>query len=306
MTPRPENQDEGMPRPAPSGGAAGSATVVQPSLDELRAEAMEWGRKPRARGTLYVTEHMVRAMRAYGWTIVVGALGQPILYLLGLAVGLAALIDAPIVANGTEVSYLVFVAPALLMTAAISVASEEFSFPVMAGFKWRRYFYGFSASAISPGQIAGGVVMGASARMLFVTAAYYLFIWIFGAVPDPATGWLTIPIGLLAGLSFGIPYMAYAASITEDKGQFALVQRFIFMPMFLFSGTFYPLTELPLWLQWIGWVSPLWHASELGRVVTYDMPTDPFAILIHVGYLLLLAGGGYLIARRLFSRRLGE
>jgi lipooligosaccharide transport system permease protein len=281
-------------------------TSAQPSLDELRAEAMAWGRKPRALGTWYVTEHMVRAMRAYGWTIVVGALGQPILYLLGLAVGLAALIDAPIVQNGVEVSYLVFVAPALLMTAAISVASEEFSYPVIAGFKWRRYFYGFSASALSPGQIAGGVVAGASARITVVVIAYYLFVWLFQAVPDPATGWLTIPIGLLAGLAFGIPYMAYSASITDDKGQVALVQRFIFMPMFLFSGTFYPLATLPLWLQWIGWVSPLWHATELGRIATYGMPVDPFVIVVHIGYLLLLSIGGYVIGRRIFQRRLGE
>jgi lipooligosaccharide transport system permease protein len=286
--------------------AGAAATTAAPSLDELRAEALQWGRKPRMFGTWYVTEHMVRAMRAYGWTIIVGALGQPILYLLGLAVGLAALIDAPIVENGVEVSYLVFVAPALLMTAAISVASEEFSYPVMAGFKWRRYFFGFSASALSPGQIAGGVVAGASARIIFVVVAYYAFLWIFGAVPDPATGWLTIPIGLLAGLAFGIPYMAYAASITEDKGQIALVQRFIFMPMFLFSGTFYPLATLPLWLQWIGWVSPLWHATELGRIVTYGKPAEPLMIVVHVGYLLVLSIGGYLVGRRLFGRRLAE
>ena len=105
-----------------------------PTLDELRAEALEWGRKPRRYGSWYVTEHMVRAMRAYGWTIIVGALGQPIMYLLGLAAGLAALIQAPILDHGTEVSYLVFVAPALLVTAAISVASEEMTYPVMAGF----------------------------------------------------------------------------------------------------------------------------------------------------------------------------
>lgn len=290
-------------RPEDAGAAA---TTAAPTLDELRAEALQWGRKPRMFGTWYVTEHMVRAMRAYGWTIIVGALGQPILYLLGLAVGLAALIDAPIVENGVEVSYLVFVAPALLMTAAISVASEEFSYPVMAGFKWRRYFFGFSASALSPGQIAGGVVAGASARIIFVVVAYYAFLWIFGAVPDPATGWLTIPIGLLAGLAFGIPYMAYAASITEDKGQIALVQRFIFMPMFLFSGTFYPLATLPLWLQWIGWVSPLWHATELGRIVTYGKPAEPLMIVVHVGYLLVLSIGGYLVGRRLFGRRLAE
>lgn len=290
-------------RPEDAGTAA---TTDQPSLDELRAEAMQWGRRPRALGTWYVTEHMVRAMRAYGWTIIVGALGQPILYLLGLAVGLAALIDAPITENGVEVSYLVFVAPALLMTAALSVASEEFSYPVMAGFKWRRYFFGFSASALSPGQIAGGVIAGASARIILVVVAYYAFLWIFGAVPDPATGWLTIPVGLLAGLAFGIPYMAYAASITEDKGQIALVQRFIFMPMFLFSGTFYPLATLPLWLQWIGWVSPLWHATELGRMVTYGKPAEPMMIVVHIGYLLVLSIGGYLAGRRLFRRRLAE
>ena len=303
MTPPPDC--EWIPRPSATCGAAASFATA-PSLDELRAEAMQWGRKPRALGTWYVTEHMLRAMRAYGWTIVVGALGQPILYLLGLAVGLAALIDAPIQDGGQTVPYLVFVAPALLMTAAISVASEEFSFPVVAGFKWRRYFFGFSASALSPGQIVGGLVTGASARMVVVVVAYYVFIWLFGAVPDPATGWLTIPIGLLAGLAFGIPYMAYAASITEDKGQFALVQRFIFMPMFLFSGTFYPLATLPLWLQWIGWVSPLWHASELGRIVTYGKPADPFGVLVHVGFLLVLSVGAYLVGRRLFERRLGQ
>lgn len=280
-------------------------TRADASLDELRAEAMEWGRRPRARGTWYVTEHMVRAMRAYGWTIIVGALGQPILYLLGLAVGLAALIQAPIVDGGQEVSYLVFVAPALLMTAAIAVASEEFSYPVVAGFKWRRYFYGFNASPLSPGQVAGGVVAGASARMLVAVVAYYLFIWLFGAVPDPATGWVSILVGVLGGLAFGVPYMAYAASIEEDKGQFALVQRFIFMPMFLFSGTFYPLATLPLWLQWIGWVSPLWHATELGRILTYGKPAEAWWIAVHVGYLLLLSVGAFVIGRRIFQRRLG-
>jgi lipooligosaccharide transport system permease protein len=280
------------------------ATADVTDLAALRAEAMEWGRKPRAFGTWYVTEHMVRAMRAYGWTIVVGALGQPILYLLGLAVGLAALIQAPIVDGGEKVPYLVFVAPALLMTAAIAVASEEFSYPVVAGFKWRRYFYGFNASPLAPSQIAGGVIAGATARMAVACGAYYLFLWLFGAVPDPATGWISIFVGLLGGLAFGVPYMAYAASIEEDKGQFALVQRFIFMPMFLFSGTFYPLVSLPLWLQWIGWVSPLWHATELGRILTYGRPTDAWVVVIHVAYLLVLSIGAFVIGRRVFQRRL--
>ncbi|MCM3697561.1 ABC transporter permease [Microbacterium oleivorans] len=287
--------------------------AAQPTLDELRAEALEWGRKPRRRGSWYVTEHMVRAMRAYGWTIVVGALGQPVLYLLGLAAGLAALIQAPITDRGVQVDYLVFVAPALLVTAAISVASEEMTYPVMAGFKWRRYFFGFNASALSSPQIANGVIVGAAARMLFAVAAYYLFIWLLGAlgigwttVPNPETGWLAIPAGLLAGLAFGIPLMAYAGSIEDDKGQFALVQRFVFMPMFLFSGTFYPLETLPVWLQWIGWISPLWHGAELGRLATYGAAVPPLMIAVHLAYLVIFAGVGYLWGRKVFIERLAK
>src|SRR3546814_1076178 len=122
------------------------------------------------------------------WTIVVGALGQPILYLLGLGLGLAALIQTDIDDGGRAVPYLVFIAPALLMTAAVAVASEEFSYPVMAGFKWRRYFYGFNASPLSSPQIANGVILGAAARIFVAVAAYYLFLWVFGAVPNPPTG----------------------------------------------------------------------------------------------------------------------
>lgn len=282
--------------------------VAHPSIDELRAEAMAWGRKPRRRGSWYVTEHMVRAMRAYGWTIIVGAVGQPVLYLLGLAVGLAALIRVPVVDHGQEVSYLMFVAPALLATATISVASEELTYPVMAGFKWRRYFYGFNASPLSSPQIANGVVAGATARMVVASAAYYLIVWLlpFGAVPHPETGWLAVFAGVLAGLAFGIPLMAYAGSIEDDKGQFALVQRFLFMPMFLFSGTFYPLDSLPVWLRWIGWVSPLWHGSELGRLATYGAAVDPAMVAVHVVYLLALAVVGYVLARRVFTERLAK
>lgn len=281
---------------------------ADPSLAALRAEAMAWGRRSRRRGTWYVTEHMLRAMRAYGWTIIVGAVGQPILYLLGLAVGLAALITVPIVDHGQPVSYLMFVAPALLATATISVASEEMTYPVMAGFKWRRYFFGFNASPLSSPQIANGVIIGASARMLVASSAYYLIVWLlpFGAVPRPETGWLAVFAGLLAGLAFGIPLMAYAGSLEDDRGQFALVQRFVFMPMFLFSGTFYPLDTLPVWLQWIGWISPLWHGSELGRAATYGAPIPPALLAVHVGYLIVLAGIGYLWGRRVFVQRLAK
>ena len=176
----------------------------------------------------------------------------------------------------------------------------------MAGFKWRRYFFGFNASPLSSAQIATGVVFGATARMVVVAVAYFAFLCLFGAVPLLATGWIAVLVGLLAGLAFGAPLLAYASSLPDDRGQFALVQRFVFMPMFLFSGTFYPLVTLPVWLQWIGWISPLWHATELGRALTYGRDESILMIVVHIAYLTTLSVGGYLLARRIFTRRLAR
>jgi lipooligosaccharide transport system permease protein len=100
--------------------------------------------------------------------------------------------------------------------------------------------------------------------------------------------------------------MAYSASITEDKGQFALVMRFIVTPLFLFSGTFFPLETLPLGLRWIGWISPLWHGTELGRVLTYGYSEPLWLSVVHVLYLVALALLGWVLARRVYERRLGQ
>lgn len=284
-------------------GAPGEAPTL--TLDELRAEALAAARRTRRHGAWYVAEHIVRAMRAYGWTLVVGAVGQPVLYLVGLALGLAALIQAPIHDGSHQIGYVQFVAPALLMSAAITVAAEEFSYPVMAGFKWRRFFYGFSASPLTPAQIVTGEILGVTGRVILTAGLYYLFLLLFPAVGRPEVSWLMIPVGVLAGLAFGIPMLAYAASLEEDKGQFALVQRFVIMPMFLFSGTFYPLDTLPVWLQWIGWISPLWHASEVGRDLSYPRDADGGMIAVHLAVLVMFALGGAVAARRTFARRLG-
>jgi lipooligosaccharide transport system permease protein len=140
--------------------------------------------------------------------------------------------------------------------------------------------------------------------MLFTCTIYYLLILAFGAVGDPVTGALMPLVGVLAGLAFGLPVMAFSASLTEDKGQFALVQRFVFTPLFLFSGTFFPLATLPVWLQWVGWISPLWHASEIGRTLSYGSPPGAWPVGLHLAVLLVLAAAGWVMARRMFVRRL--
>ncbi|MCQ1950962.1 ABC transporter permease [Arthrobacter sp. zg-Y859] len=291
-------------------------SAAQPALERhevlgLRSPLTPRQTAARARrfGALYYADMWIRRMRGYQGTVLMTAIGTPLVYLLGMGTGLAVLIDGNSNAgfpggDGSTVSYLVFLGPALVATAALMVSSEENTYTVMGGFKWHRTYYGPNASPISSGQIALGHVLGVTVRILLTTGLYYLFLVLFGAVVQPATGWLMIFTALLAGLAFGMPLLAFSSTLKEDKGQFAMVQRFIVMPLFLFSGTFFPLESLPLAVRWIGWISPLWHSTELGRVLSYGHPEPAAMTAVHLVYLLVLTVGGLVLARRNFTRRL--
>jgi len=273
------------------------AAVPDPVIPHLMARSRRWG-------SWYVAEHRFRVMRSYAQTVIVTAVGNPIIYLYAMGVGLATLVDGNLGGTGVNgVSYLVFVAPALLASAAITVASEEFSYPIMLGFKWNPVFFGMNASSIQPGQIINGIVISVAVRMLVTCLIYYVFMLIFGAVPG-ALGFLTVPVALLTGLAFGALFMAYTATLKDDAGQLAMVMRFVILPMTLFSGTFFPLSVLPPYLQWIGWISPLWHGTELSRVFAYGLDEPLWLSVVHVLYLAAMLAVGWVLARRITVGRL--
>lgn len=244
-------------------------------------------------------------MWGYAWSILMYSVGQPVAYLFAMGVGLATLVDAESAGVFGGVSYLTFIAPALLVSAAVMTAANEFTFPVMAGFKWRRTYYGPHASPLAPEQIAAGHIVAVTLRFLVQSAIYFGAVALFGASPA-GWGWVSVLVATVAGLSFGLPLMAYSASIKDDKGQFALVMRFIVMPLFLFSGTFFPLDTLPLAVRWIGWISPIWHGTELGRVFTYGYQEPPLLTVVHVVVLVALAVLGWFLTKRQFVKRMGQ
>lgn len=288
-------------QPLPSVADAGSRG---PGMLRAHSPAVSAARARRW-GAFYYAEQVLRVMKSYGWTIVMYGVGQPVAYLFAMGVGLATLVDTN---SGTAfggVSYLAFIAPALLISAAVMTAANEFTFPVMDGFKWRRVYYGPHASPLTPEQIAAGHIMAVTLRFLLQSAIYFAVVALFGASPS-GWGWVSVLVATLAGLSFGLPLMAYAASIKEDKGQFAMVMRFIVTPLFLFSGTFFPLDFLPLVVRWIGWISPIWHGTELGRVFSYGYDESPLLTILHIVFLVGLAVAGWMLTKRQFVRRLGQ
>jgi len=261
--------------------------------------------RARRFGSWYYAEHSLRVMNGYRWTLIAYSVGNPVMYLFAMGVGLATLVDQNSPGAFGGVSYLAFIAPALLASATIMTAATEFTYPVMDGFKWRRVYYGPHASPLGVHQIVNGYIIAITLRLTLMSAIYFGIVAAFGASPS-LWGWAAVSVAVLCGLSFGLPLMAYSASVQEDKGQFALVMRFLVTPMFLFSGTFFPLATLPIYLQWIGWISPLWHGTQLGRMLTYGFPVPLWLVVIHVLYLVGLAVLGWRLAHRTYARRLGK
>ena len=271
----------------------GAATLVDPQ-------------KSIKRGALYVAENRIRNMLKWWSSIIAFGLGNPTLYLLSIGIGIGSLVDSSLGPNAIDgVSYLTFLAPALLATAGIQGAMDEVTWPTLEGFVWDRTFFSMNATAITGKQIVNGIMLAAMARCVLQVFLYELCLLAFGAIT-----WQSVPILLLvastAGLGFASIMLGFSASIKDDDGVFALVGRFIVTPMFMFSGTFYPITSLPIYLQWIGWISPQWHATNLGRAMSYGMPVENWLLILHWGLMLLMAVIGITWAHRVFESRLAK
>jgi lipooligosaccharide transport system permease protein len=258
----------------------------------------------RRNGALYVFEHQVRVMRNYRSSIIATAIGTPVIYLFAFGVGIGTLVSANLGPDAVDgVNYLTFVAPALICMSVVAIAAMEFTYPVLMGFKWNPTYVGMNAAPLSGRQIIDGVVLFVVLRMAIPSVAYYVVMALFGAAPSPL-GAGVILTSILAGLALGTPIMAYSATITEDKGQFAVIGRVVVLPLTLFSGTMFPLDQLPVFLQWIGWLSPVWHGTELGRQLTYGATEPIWLTVLHILYLVALAVAGWRLAVRIATKRL--
>jgi lipooligosaccharide transport system permease protein len=255
-------------------------------------------------GARYILEARLQSMRKFFWIIAAVSVLNPLLYLVSIGVGVGSLISHNLGAHGIDgVTYLTFIGPALLASSAIQGAMDEVVFPTLAGFKWEKIFFGMNSTPQTGPTIAGGVFLAAMVRTVLSVCVYWLFLYFFGAMNSPHA-YLAIPIAIFAGASFGALMLAFAAHVNNEDMFFTIVGRFLIGPMFLFSGTFFPLNTLPIGLQFFGWISPLWHATELGRYATYGHKINGTMVLIHLLYLLIMLIVGLFLASKQFSRRL--
>jgi lipooligosaccharide transport system permease protein len=238
-----------------------------------------------------------------GWrATVVSSVVQPVLFLLAFGVGFGSLVRAGAVTGG--VPYLVYLAPGLLAMSAVQTAAFESTYPVLSGFKWQQVYWGMAASPITPGQVAVGHLCWIVARMLSSGLVYLLVIVLVGG----AAGFgivVALLAAVLCGAAFSAVTMAFAASVQNEGTAFASYFRFVLIPMTLFAGTFFPVSQLPVWLRPIAWVTPLWHGTELARGAALDtLHWGP--ALGHLAYLVAMLAVGVALTRWRFVVRLSR
>jgi len=230
---------------------------------------------------------------------------NPVLFLGAIGLGLGSLVNRHLVhAHGPQlggVSYLTFLAPGLLAAAAMETAVGESTYPVYGSLKWNKVYQAAVASPLRPVDIFHGHVLFVTLRLAMNSAIFLAVAAAFGAIHSK---WMiaALPVAVLTGLAFATPVEAWAVTRTRDTS-FTMIFRFFMIPLFLFSGTFFPITQLPVWLRPIAYLTPLWHGVSLCRALNLGTVNLGQAA-IDVAYLAALATAGLLAGNRTYRRRL--
>jgi lipooligosaccharide transport system permease protein len=275
------------------------------AIDTLRADPLV-GRS-RLRTTLALTARQVDY-----WLVVyrrtwrgsaVSSFLMPVLYLTAMGLGLGSFIDSP----GSRqqlggVSYLEFIAPGLLAATAMQSAVGESTYPVLGNFKWTKVYLSMVATPLSVPSVLLAHLSYLAFRQLLTSAVFLGVLGAFGLLAGVGTALVALVVAVLIGMAHATPVFAYAASLRDEHG-FALLFRLGVIPMFLFSGAFFPVSQLPDAFEVLAYVTPLYHGVEVTRMLTTgDVAVGSAAM--HTAYLLLWLVTGWWLALRAFSRRL--
>jgi lipooligosaccharide transport system permease protein len=233
---------------------------------------------------------------------VFSAFVTPVLFLAAMGLGLGGLVQKG-TGNVEGVSYLEFVAPGLMAASVVLMAAGESLWPVMGGVKWMRTYHAAVATPVTADDVFIGHLLWVAFRTTLAATVFLFVAALLGAIPS-AWGVLAIPAAVLGAVAIAAPLAAFAVMQDSDL-PFALIMRLGVFPLFLFSATFFPLSQLPQWLQPVAVLSPLWHAVVLCRMATTGT-FDGLAVLGHVVALFVFIAIGYWWGTRNFNRRLTQ
>ena len=239
-----------------------------------------------------------RLWRSSVWSSFLG----PVFYLAAMGYGLGSLVDKNGTASLGGVPYVVYVAPAILAFQAMNTGMSNASFPVYSSVHWSRIYLAAQATQLRPADINRGHMMFIAMRVAMNSACFIVVMAAFGTIRSVWAA-LLLPTAALTGLAFAAPVAAWAVTLDKDYVM-NYVFRFGAVPMMLFSGTFFPVSRLPGWLQPVAYATPLWHAVALCRGLSLGTGLTAWSATAHVGYLAAIATAGLWAGSVTYRRRL--
>jgi lipooligosaccharide transport system permease protein len=235
----------------------------------------------------------------HGWMVIVSGFFEPLFYLLSIGFGLGALVGNVPGPGGREISYQLFVAPALLASSSMNGAVMEATLNFFFKLKYQKTFDSILSTPLSVADIALGELGWALIRGALYTLGFVGVMVLLGIGVSP---WLllTLPAALLISFAFGAVGMA-ATSFMRSWQDFDLIQLVV-LPLFLFSGTFYPVETYPEALRLFVQVTPLYQGVDLLRSLAVGV-VGPSAF-VHVVYLMVMGVAGLVVVSRRLDRLL--
>lgn len=242
-----------------------------------------------------VVERSYIAFKSSTWFVILSGFVEPVLYLLSFGYGVGQFVGTIDSGTGKMVSYAAFIAPGLLATSAMNGAVYDSTWNVFFKLHESRLYHGMLATSLGPLDVALGEMAWALLRGLVYAMGFMIVVAPLGLIPS-WWGILAIPAAVLIAFGFAAFGMA-VTSYFKTFQQMGLI-NIALLPIFLFSGAFYPLTVFPGWTQALIKALPLWHAIELIRGLTLGVIN--MGLLTHIIYfLVMIAGGLFFTTRRL-------
>jgi lipooligosaccharide transport system permease protein len=241
---------------------------------------------------------LLRYRRTWRGTIVI-SVANPALFLAALGFGLGALVDHRHSAYLHGSSYLAFLAPGLLAAAMMQTAYIEAAGPVHVSARSSGVYRVAVATPLSPQDVFFGHLLFMSFRIVTSATAFAVVACAFGAMPAQRVGPVVLA-ATLTGLAFAAPVAAWAVTVERPallNGGF----RFVIMPLYMFSGTFFAVAQLPGWLQAVVRCTPLFQGVQLCRSASLG-GSDWLALAAHCGYLAAIVLAGLVVGSRTYAR----
>ena len=237
----------------------------------------------------------------HGWLVLLSGFFEPLFYLLGVGLGLGGLI------NGVEgVSYAAYVAPGLLASSCLNGAITDGFFNIFFKLHFQKTYDGILATPMRVPDIALGEMLWALGRGSLYAASFLAVLVALGEMTGSRmllSWWalLALPASVVVSAAFSAMALCLTSFVRKVQ-DFDAAMGLLVMPMFLFSGIFFPVSQLPVAIQWGLHVVPLFHAVELLRALTIGVVTA--ATAWHLTYLVLAGTAAFVVAMHRLERAL--